>query len=928
MSRPPPPYPQSLSKQNGEKKFKTFIDMMKSLSINVPLVEALEQMPDYAKLMKDLVTTKQSINFETIKMTHQTLEIEQPRPTSMRLQMDDHTMKRPLGVMEDVLVRVDNFILPTDFVILDCEVDYEVPIILGRPFLDTRNDLVDFEAGELTFRVGDTKVVFHVCRLYIAVLQNRKKAIGWTLADIRGISPIFCMHNINLEKGAKPSIEYQRRFNEAMQEVLKKEIIKWCMMEIFTDMVEEYLEIFMDDFSVVGNYFDGCLTNLDKVLARCKKTNLVLNWEKCHFMVEEGILLEKNAKLHFNDDCIRAFELLKLKLTTPPIITTPNWSVSFELMCDASDEAVGDVLGQHINKIFHPVYYASKTMNSAQVNCTFTEKELIAIVFAIEKFRQYLMGAKVIVHTDHTTLSYLTIKIDSKARLMRWVLLLQEIDIDIQDRKGSENQVADHLSHLEEEERPHDGLEINDFFPDEQLLAISMKEVTWFVDLANFLEEQCEILGAFHSSLYGGHHGGSRTVAKVLSCSFYWPTLYKYASDIVKHYDECQRAGGISKKNEMPLITILEIDIFDVWGTNFMGHFVSSCGNTYILVAVDYVSKWVEVVALPNNEAKSVVAFLKKNIFTRTAYKTPIRMSPYRLVFEKDYHLPVELENKAMWALKKLNFEWDVATNLRLAHLNELCEFRYHAYTILSLYKEKMKYLHDKYIWNKEFKDGDLVTTNLSKIYPKDEDTPAGGVDDMTKLSYLHEPSVLQNLATRYQLNEIYYSHRHQSILKAAPSIRSPHDGKYKGAPLGKLSPHVFAIADATYRQMINEGKSNPILVSGESGAGKTETTKMLMQYLAYLDGRKGTEGRTVEQKVLELFVSNPVLEAFGNAKTVRNNNSSRFGKFWRFSLTKVEEYLGGKDFNPPDMATILFETRKKDDNLVETETNEKYVVY
>ncbi|KAK4351679.1 hypothetical protein RND71_030992 [Anisodus tanguticus] len=166
--------------------------------------------------------------------------------------------------------------------------------------------------------------------------------------------------------------------------------------------------------------------------------------------------------------------------------------------------------------------------------------------------------------------------------------------------------------------------------------------------------------------------------------------------------------------------------------------------------------------------------------------------------------------------------------------------------------------------------DGRTVTVNLSKIYPKDEDAPAGGVDDMTKLSYLHEPGVLQNLATRYQLNEIY-TYTGSILIAINPFQKLPHlydrhmMEQYKGAPLGELSPHVFAIADAAYRQMINEGKSNSILVSGESGAGKTETTKMLMQYLAYLGGRRSTEGRTVEQQVLE---SNPVLEAFGNAKT------------------------------------------------------------
>ncbi|KAL8029121.1 hypothetical protein ABFX02_14G207300 [Erythranthe guttata] len=159
----------------------------------------------------------------------------------------------------------------------------------------------------------------------------------------------------------------------------------------------------------------------------------------------------------------------------------------------------------------------------------------------------------------------------------------------------------------------------------------------------------------------------------------------------------------------------------------------------------------------------------------------------------------------------------------------------------------------------------------------------------MTKLSYLHEPGVLHNLARRYQLNKIY-TYSGGILIAINPFQRLPdlYDAhmmeQYKGAPLGKLNPHVFAIADVAFRAMRYEGKSNSILVSGESGAGKTETTKMLMQYLAYLGGRNGAEGRTVEQQVLE---SNPVLEAFGNAKTVRNNNSSRFGKFVELQFDK-----------------------------------------
>ncbi|CAI0419594.1 unnamed protein product [Linum tenue] len=191
--------------------------------------------------------------------------------------------------------------------------------------------------------------------------------------------------------------------------------------------------------------------------------------------------------------------------------------------------------------------------------------------------------------------------------------------------------------------------------------------------------------------------------------------------------------------------------------------------------------------------------------------------------------------------------------------------------------------------------NGKNVVTNMSQVFPKDTEAPPGGVDDMTKLSYLHEPGVLQNLATRYELNEIY-TYTGNILIAVNPFQRLPHlydthmMEQYKGAAFGELSPHVFAVADAAYRAMVNEGKSNSILVSGESGAGKTETTKMLMRYLAFLGGRSGVEGRTVEQQVLE---SNPVLEAFGNAKTVRNNNSSRFGKFVEIQFDKSGRISG-----------------------------------
>ncbi|GJU95922.1 reverse transcriptase domain-containing protein [Tanacetum coccineum] len=256
-----------------------------------------------------------------------------------------------------------------------------------------------------------------------------------------------------------------------------------CMMAIFHDMIEKTMEVFMDDFSVFGDSFSSCLANLDKMLKRCEDTKLALNWEKSHFMVKEGIvlghkisrkgievdkakvdvisklphpttvkgirsflghagfyrrfikdfskisrpmthLLEKNTPFIFSEDCILAFQTLKKKLTEAPILIAPNWDQPFEIMCDASDYAIGAVLGQRIEKHFRPIHYASKTMTEAESNYTTTEKEMLAVVYAFEKFRSYLIMNKSVVYTDHSALKYLFNKKDAKARLLRWVLLL------------------------------------------------------------------------------------------------------------------------------------------------------------------------------------------------------------------------------------------------------------------------------------------------------------------------------------------------------------------------------------------------------------------------------------------------------------------------------------------------------------------------
>ncbi|GJU31165.1 reverse transcriptase domain-containing protein [Tanacetum coccineum] len=470
-----------------------------------------------------------------------------------------------------------------------------------------------------------------------------------------------------------------------------------CMVAIFHDMIEKTMEVFMDDFSVFGDSFSSCLSHLDKMLQKCEDTNLVLNWEKCHFMVKKGIvlghkisksrievdklkvdviaklprpttvkgirnflghagfyrrfiqdfskiarpmthLLEKETPFIFSKECIETFETLKMKLTQAPILVAPDWDLPFEIMCDASDFAVGAVLGQRKTKHFQPIHYASKTMTEAQAHYTTTEKELLAVVYAFEKFRPYLVLSKSIVYTDHSALKYLLAKQDAKPRLLRL-----------------ENP---HQSELEKKE-------ITETFPLETLGMVTFRgddNAPWFADFANYHagnfvikgmssqqkrkffkdvkhyfwddpflfkicadqvirrcvsgQEAFDILKACHSGPTGGHYGANYTAKKIFDSGFYWPTIYKDAHDYVTRCDICQRQGKISQRDEMPQNSIQVCEIFDMWGIDFMGPFPSSRGNKYILVAVDYLSKWVEAKALPTNDARVVCKFLK-SLFAR-----------------------------------------------------------------------------------------------------------------------------------------------------------------------------------------------------------------------------------------------------------------------------------------------------------------------
>ncbi|XP_076893145.1 uncharacterized protein LOC143545083 [Bidens hawaiensis] len=623
-----------------EEMWETF----RQVKINISLLDVIKQVPACAKYLKDLCTKKRnrkipkqidltdnmsailsgalppklqdlgtpliSIQVGDFKMTQALLDLGASisiLPGSLYDQYDfgslraaatavvlaDQALKLPRGMLHDVIVKVEDFYFPVDFLVLDYvsgERTKQPTVILGRPFLATANAKIDCQADTVDLAFGNHKLRLNVFThvnnasvddecfmadiidkcipLYDSVVDtdgttetyfmfdilqvetdkqleeeektlevaalpgNRppwsvqveplpekidtglqpslqeapkvelkelprhlkyaflgkndtlpesallkhlvanKEAIGWTIADLKGISLSIVMHKILTDPDVKPAHDAQRQLNPNIREVMKKEVLKWLDARIIFAISDSTWVSPTQDSPKEGGHpsrkdnsgNEVATQPLGRVLERCVETNLVLSWEKSRFMVQEGIVLGHVVSS-------RAIGVDHAKVQV--IFTLPH----------LTNVKVGAVLGQRVEKKHVAIYYASKTLSEAQLNYTTTEKELLAVVYALDKFRYYIWGSKVIVYSDHSAVRYLMDKKDAKPRLIRWALLLQEFDLEIRDKKATENVVADYLSLIVLEDGDRDG-PINESFPDEQILAVSQNP--WFAHIVNF----------------------------------------------------------------------------------------------------------------------------------------------------------------------------------------------------------------------------------------------------------------------------------------------------------------------------------------------------------------------------------------------------------------------------------------------------------
>src|SRR5450759_4855007 len=519
------------------------------------------------------------------------------------------------------------------------------------------------------------------------------------------------------------------------------------MMDIFRDFLRHFLEVFIDDFAVFSKR-DQHLGYLTKTFERCRDTGLKLHPGKCFMGMQSGILLGhvvSRQGLEVDTDKVRAilalvapttvrevrgflgcvgyyrrfikgyaklatpltellkkeeefiwterrqqvFDELKKTLAKAPVLSPPDWNQEFHVTIDASGWCLGAILWQYKgDKRECPVYYASRQMSPAEKKYTTTEREALAVVYACKKFRHYLLGYRIVFHTDHDSLKYLVNKPDLSGRIARWILLLQEFNYEVVVKPEKANSNADYLSRQRGQEAVEDVLaEFPDEFsetetrkPEESMVFhINGGGESEFQEILDYLTERrypaeltreekimfqhqvapytlirrvlfkmgaddqlrrCleksewkQVIPALHSGPSGGHFAAITTVNRIRTAGYWWPYLIRDVKDYVRKCDQCQRTGAPSFRNHWPLTPIVPLAPFEKWGIDFIGPInpASSRKKKYIILATDYATKWVEARATVKNDAAAAATFLFEEIMMRFAH-------PLELVSDRGKH--------------------------------------------------------------------------------------------------------------------------------------------------------------------------------------------------------------------------------------------------------------------------------------------------